>query len=146
MRAIVTGNPNVAAFMSSVGSGGASGAVNAGRMNIRLKPRKERRLSSDEVIRELRPRVASVPGIRMFLQNPPTIRIGGRLTKSQYQYTLQSPDTAVLYAGAAELETKMRGISQLQDVTSDLQMNNPQVHVEDRPGQDVRTRTVGTAD
>ena len=96
LAAIVAGNPNVAAFMSSVGSGGASGSVNAGRMNIRLKPREERSLSSDEIIRELRPRVATVPGIRMFLQNPPTIRIGGRLTKSQYQYTLQSPDTAVL--------------------------------------------------
>jgi HAE1 family hydrophobic/amphiphilic exporter-1 len=130
LAAIVSLNPNVAVFMSSVGSGGASGAVNSGRMNIRLKPREERRLSADEIIRELRPQVAAVPGIRMFLQNPPTIRIGGRLTKSQYQYTLQSPDTGVLYAGAAELETKMRSLSQLQDVTSDLQMNNPQVNVE----------------
>lgn len=130
LASIVARNSNVAAFMSSVGSGGASGSVNAGRMNMRLKPRHERDLSADEIIRELRPLVASVPGIRMFLQTPPSIRIGGRLTKSQYQYTLQSPDTAVLYAGAAQLETKMRGLPQLQDVTSDLQMNNPRVRVE----------------
>jgi len=130
LASIVARNSNVAAFMSSVGSGGASGSVNAGRMNMRLKPRNERELSADEIIRELRPLVASVPGIRMFLQTPPSIRIGGRLTKSQYQYTLQSPDTAVLYAGAAQLETKMRGLPQLQDVTSDLQMNNPRVRVE----------------
>jgi HAE1 family hydrophobic/amphiphilic exporter-1 len=130
LASIVARNSNVAAFMSSVGSGGASGSVNAGRMNMRLKPRNERDLSADEIIRELRPLVASVPGIRMFLQTPPSIRIGGRLTKSQYQYTLQSPDTAVLYAGAAQLETKMRGLPQLQDVTSDLQMNNPRVRVE----------------
>jgi len=130
LASIVARNSNVAAFMSSVGSGGASGSVNAGRMNMRLKPRNERELTADEIIRELRPLVASVPGIRMFLQTPPSIRIGGRLTKSQYQYTLQSPDTAVLYANAAQLETKMRGLPQLQDVTSDLQMNNPRVRVE----------------
>ncbi|HOI14805.1 MAG TPA: efflux RND transporter permease subunit [Geobacteraceae bacterium] len=130
LASIVARNSNVAAFMSSVGSGGASGSVNAGRMNMRLIPRNERDLSADEIIRELRPLVASVPGIRMFLQTPPSIRIGGRLTKSQYQYTLQSPDTSVLYAGAAQLETKMRGLPQLQDVTSDLQMNNPRVRVE----------------
>lgn len=130
LASIVARNSNVAAFMSSVGSGGASGSVNAGRMNMRLKPRSERELSAEEIIRELRPLVASVPGIRMFLQTPPSIRIGGRLTKSQYQYTLQSPDTAVLYAGAAQLEAKMRELPPLQDVTSDLQMNNPRVNVE----------------
>ena len=130
LAAIVAQDPNVDAFMSSVGSGGSSASSNAGRMNIRLKPRSERKLSADEIIQELRPKVASVPGIKMFMQNLPAIRIGGQLTKSQYQYTLQSPDTRALYKYAAELETKMRALSQLQDVTSDLQINNPQVNVE----------------
>jgi len=129
LAAIVGADPDVAAFMSSVGSGGAGGSFNSGRMNIRLKPRHERKLSSDEIIRNFRKLAAAVPGIRMFPQNPPAIRIGGRLTKSQYQYTLQSPDTEALYAGAAALEEKMKALPQLQDVTSDLQMNNPRVSV-----------------
>lgn len=130
LAAIVARDPNVGAFMSSVGSGGASGSSNAGRMNIRLKPRSERKLTADEIIQELRPKVSTVPGIKMFMQNLPAIRIGGQLTKSQYQYTLQSPDTRNLYAYASELEKKMKAIPQLQDVTSDLQINNPQVNVE----------------
>ncbi len=129
LAALVGADPDVAAFMSSVGSGGAGGSFNSGRMNIRLKPRHERKLSSDEIIRNFRKQAVAVPGIRMFPQNPPAIRIGGRLTKSQYQYTLQSPDTEALYAGAAALEEKMKALPQLQDVTSDLQMNNPRVNV-----------------
>jgi HAE1 family hydrophobic/amphiphilic exporter-1 len=127
---IVASDPNVAGFMSSVGAGGASSAGNTGRIFMRLKPRKERELSADEIIQELKPKLAQVSGIRMFMQNLPAIRIGGRLTKSPYQYTLQSPDKDLLYRSAAELEMKMRGLTQLQDVTSDLQISNPQVNVE----------------
>jgi hydrophobic/amphiphilic exporter-1 (mainly G- bacteria), HAE1 family len=130
LAAIVAENPNIAAFMSAVGASGASVANNAGRMFIRLKPRSERDLSADEIIQELRPKVSQVPGIQMFMQNLPAIRIGGQLTKSQYQFTLQSPDTAELYRSAMELEGKMRGLPQLQDVTSDLQINNPQVNID----------------
>ena len=130
LAAIVAQDPNVEAFMSSVGSGGASSGGNSGRMNIRLKPRHQRRLSADEIIQELRPKVAKVPGIQMFMQNLPAIRIGGQLTKSQYQYTLQSPDSQELYRHAAEMEARLRALPQLQDVTSDLQIRNPQVNVE----------------
>jgi HAE1 family hydrophobic/amphiphilic exporter-1 len=66
----------------------------------------------------------------MFMQNLPAIRIGGQLTKSQYQFTLQSPDTGELYHSAKEMESKMRALPQLQDVTSDLQINNPQVNID----------------
>jgi HAE1 family hydrophobic/amphiphilic exporter-1 len=84
----------------------------------------------DEVIQQLRPKLAQVPGIQAFPQNPPPIRLGGRLTKSLYQLTLQSPDTNELYEYAPLLEAKMRDIPLLQDVTSDLQISNPQVNVE----------------
>ncbi|MCG2721282.1 MAG: efflux RND transporter permease subunit, partial [Thermodesulfovibrionales bacterium] len=77
-----------------------------------------------------RPKVMQVPGIMMFLQNPPPVRIGGQLTKAQYQFTLQGPDTDELYRVVPLMEEKMRGISDLQDVTSDLQITNPQVDVE----------------
>jgi HAE1 family hydrophobic/amphiphilic exporter-1 len=127
---IVAKDPNIAAFMSAVGASGISVSNNTGRMFMRLKPRKERKLSADEIIQELRPKVSTVPGIRMFMQNLPAIRIGGQLTKSQYQFTLQSPDPEELYRRAAELENKMRALPQLQDVTSDMQIKNPQVNIE----------------
>ncbi len=130
LAAIVSEDPNIAAFMSAVGASGISVANNTGRIFMRLKPRSERKLSADEIIQELRPKVSQVPGIQMFMQNLPSIRIGGQLTKSQYQFTLQSPETGELYRAAMELENKMRALPQLQDVTSDLQIKNPQVNVE----------------
>ncbi len=130
LAAIVAKDPNIDAFMSAVGASGISVANNTGRMFMRLKPRSERKLSADEIIQELRPKVSQVPGIMMFMQNLPSIRIGGQLTKSQYQFTLQSPDTGELYRSAMELEGKMRALPQLQDVTSDLQIKNPQVNIE----------------
>jgi HAE1 family hydrophobic/amphiphilic exporter-1 len=133
LAAIVAEDPNVDAFMSAVGASGISVANNAGRIFMRLKPRHERKLSADEIIQELRPKVAKVPGIRMFMQNLPAIRIGGTLTKSQYQFTLQSPDTEELYRSAVDFETKLKTIPtipQLQEVTSDLQIKSPQVNVQ----------------
>ncbi|MGB7631777.1 MAG: efflux RND transporter permease subunit, partial [Candidatus Deferrimicrobium sp.] len=129
MAEIIGKDPNVESIMSSVGASGSSVAGNSGRIFIRLKPRAKRALSADEVIQELRPKLAGVPGIRAFLQNLPPIRIGGQLTKSQYQLTLQNPDTGELYRMAPVLEEKLRGLPGLQDVTSDLQIANPQVNV-----------------
>jgi len=127
---IVAQDPNIEAFMSAVGSGGASSSSNTGRMFMRLKPHDQRELSADEIIQELKPKLATVPGIKMYLQNLPAIRIGGRLTKSQYQFTLQSPDKDELYKHSTVLEAKMRALPQLQDVTSDLQIKNPEVTVQ----------------
>jgi HAE1 family hydrophobic/amphiphilic exporter-1 len=129
LASIVSGDSNINAFMSAVGSSGMSAANNTGRMFMRLKPLGERKLSADQIIQELRPKVSKVPGIMMFMQNLPSIRIGGTLTKSQYQYTLQSPDTDELYRSATELEGKLKTLPQLQDVTSDLQIKSPQVNV-----------------
>jgi len=130
LSAIVTKDPNIDAFMSAVGASGLSVSNNVGRMFMRLKPRNERKLSADEIIQELRSKVLQVSGIMMFMQNLPTIRIGGTLTKSMYQFTLQGPDTGELYRSAMELESKMRALPELQDVTSDLQIKNPQVNVD----------------
>ena len=121
---ILTHDPNVAHFMSSVGGG----TMNQGRLSIRLKPRNQR-LPADQVARELNPKLNSVPGIRTYLQVPASIRIGGRPTKTQYQFTLQSADMDALYDNAAKLERALRGIPTLQDVTTDLQIKNPQVSV-----------------
>ncbi len=74
--------------------------------------------------------MAAVPGIRVFLQNPPLIRVGGQMTKSLYQYTLQGADPQELYRVAQELQAKIAALPGLQDVTSDLQITSPKVHVE----------------
>lgn len=127
---VVGQDPNVEAFSSTAGAGGPSPTGNLGRIFITLKPRSQRKLNADEVIQELRPKLAKIPGIQVFLQNPPPIRIGGQLTKGQYQFTLQSPEFKELYGHAPVLEAKIRELPILQDVSSDLQINNPQVNVE----------------
>jgi HAE1 family hydrophobic/amphiphilic exporter-1 len=127
VAAIVAQDPNIDGFMSSVGSGGGSG--NQGRIIMGLKPRKDR-LTADEIVNELRPKLSGIPGINVFMQVPPAIQIGARSSKSLYQYTLQAPDIVALDTAAKRMEAKMRTISQIQDVTSDLQIANPQVIVD----------------
>jgi HAE1 family hydrophobic/amphiphilic exporter-1 len=123
-------DPNVEAYMSTIGASGPNATANSGRVFARLKPRSERTLSADQVIEELRPKLAQVPGIRAFVQNPPPIRIGGTLTKSLYQFTLQGPDTDELYRVAPQLEQRLKALPGLQDVTTDLQIRNPELDVE----------------
>jgi HAE1 family hydrophobic/amphiphilic exporter-1 len=129
LAAIVLKDPNVESFFSSVGVGGAALTGNTGRIFIKLKPRAERKLTADEVIRELRPKLTQVPGIRVSLQNPPVIRVGGRLSRSLYQFTLQSPDAPELYRYAALFEERVRALPDFRDVGSDLQLKNPQLKV-----------------
>ena len=127
VAAIVTRDTNIAGFMSAVGSGGGSG--NQGRLILGLKPQ-GKRLSADEIVNELRPKLSGIPGMNVFMTVPPAIQIGARNSKSQYQFTLQSPDIAMLDSAAKRMEARMRNITQIQDVTSDLQIANPQVNVQ----------------
>jgi len=124
---VVRHDPSVLNTFSTIGQ-----PTNQGRIFFRLKDKKDRanRMSAQAVIQELRPKLANIPGINVYLQIPPTIRIGGNLTKSQYQYTMQTPDTDKLYALAPKVEAALRQSSLLQDVTSDLQVQNPQLTVE----------------
>ncbi|PYY09303.1 MAG: acriflavine resistance protein B [Acidobacteria bacterium] len=127
LNEIVMKQPWVSSFMSTAAGG------NAGRIFMRLTPRKTRK-SAMELVQALRPIVSQVPGISAYPQVLPPIRIGGSLTKSQYQFTLQDPDTEELYQYAPKFESKLRTDPPLrkllQDVTSDLQIKNPQVNVE----------------
>ena len=129
LAAIVAKDPNVEGFFSSVGVGGVGLTGNTGRIFMKLKPRKERPLSAEELILDLRPKLARVPGIQVSLQNPPVIRVGGRLSRSLYQFTLQSPDAPELYRHAALFEQRLRALPDLRDVGSDLQLKNPQLQV-----------------
>jgi HAE1 family hydrophobic/amphiphilic exporter-1 len=131
LAAIAKQEPNIEAFMSSAGArAGSITGSNSGFLVIRLKPRSERELSADAIIQRLRQQMAQVPGIRAFLQNPPAISLGGRVSKSQYQYTLQGPDVGELYRLAPQLAAGIQALPGFQDVTTDLQIKNPQINIE----------------
>jgi hydrophobic/amphiphilic exporter-1 (mainly G- bacteria), HAE1 family len=124
IMAILSSDPNVASFTANVGGPGGGG-----RLNVDLKPRNERELSADQVIEELRPKFARVPGVRVVLSNPPAIRIGGMMSRAQYQFSLQDPDTDELYRVAPGFEAALRNVPGLLDVNSDLQIRNPELSV-----------------
>ena len=122
--AIVAKSPHVQSFVSRMGGGSS----NNGRIVVTLKPRSQRP-PVDDVVREFRRDLAGIAGLRVFPQNPPTIRIGGNQSKSLYQFTLFAPDLDILYHAAARLEAAMAKIPGIVDVTSDLQITSPQVLV-----------------
>ncbi|MFK2878429.1 efflux RND transporter permease subunit [Rhodanobacter hydrolyticus] len=126
---IVADDPNIDAYMSSVGSGGSRTTTNNGSIFMRLKPADERALTPDQIIQELRPKFARVPGIRAYIQNPPQIQVGGRASKAEYQYTLQSTDLDALYAESGKVLAAFAKLQGFQDVTSDLDLNGPAIDV-----------------
>src|SRR5256886_5640119 len=124
---IVEKDTNVATFFSFVGRGGAA---NTSVISLRLVPKGQRKATIDEVMAELRPKLSAIPGLRVSLQNPPPIRLGGRQANSQYQYTLQATDTETLYSSSQSLLEKMRKLPGLIDVNTDLLMKNPTLIVD----------------
>ena len=131
---LIREDPNVLSVTSTIGGGGPGGSSTGGRVSIELKPRAQRELTADQMIDRLRPKLAAVPGVRVFLQNPPVINIGSRQARAQYQFTLQTGDTNDLYTAAPKLEAQLKTIPGIVDVSSDLQLSNPQVNVTfDRP-------------
>ncbi|HEY6676747.1 MAG TPA: efflux RND transporter permease subunit [Terrimicrobium sp.] len=126
---IVSKNPAVESFMSRIGGGGGARASNTGRLFLSLKPRSERP-RIDQIIGQLRKDLSTIPGLKVFPQNPPSIRIGGTLTKSLYQFTLFGPDLDVLYDAATKMEGSMNQIPGIVDVTTDLQITSPQILVD----------------
>jgi HAE1 family hydrophobic/amphiphilic exporter-1 len=128
---IIVKDSNVHSYMSSLGVGNGSPniALNQGRILLVLKP-KDLRLPVHDVIAELSTKLATVPGINAYLQNPPTITIGGQVTKSLYQFTLSSPNRDQLYAAGHTLLDKVKALPGVVDVASDMQVDNPEVHIE----------------
>jgi hydrophobic/amphiphilic exporter-1 (mainly G- bacteria), HAE1 family len=123
---IIMQNPHVDGVMSAMGLGGSSQVLNQGRILVRLKPIRQRP-SADRILAELRPVVLKVPGMRVYLQAPPTIRLGAFISKSLYVYTVQDADVQLLHTWAPRLEAALRAVPGLQDVTSDLQLNSQRV-------------------
>jgi HAE1 family hydrophobic/amphiphilic exporter-1 len=130
VAAIVKANPNVADVNSFVGATGFNPAVNQGRLFITLKPRDERRQNVIEIMQDMRRAVAQVPGINVYFQPIQNINLGGRLSKSLYQYTLQDADIGELYRLAPQVEKKLAEQPGFQDVTSDLQLRSRQIRLE----------------
>ncbi len=126
---VIAKDSNVAGFMSSLGAGGSGSTTNQGRFILRLADRKDRKLDADGIARELTAKLAQVPGLRTYVTNPPVINIGGRASKSLYQYTLQGSDIDQLYQAAQTMQDKVAALKGLRDVTSDLQIKNPEVKV-----------------
>jgi hydrophobic/amphiphilic exporter-1 (mainly G- bacteria), HAE1 family len=126
---IIGADPNVEAAMSFVGATGFSPSLNVGRITVTLKPFNQRK-PADQVVREIRPKLANVLGVKAFIQNVPAIRIGGQLTKSPYQYVMRSANIDELYQWAPVIEQKLRSLPGLIDVTSDLQITRPEVTVQ----------------
>jgi HAE1 family hydrophobic/amphiphilic exporter-1 len=130
---IVRRNPNVAAVLSSAGqAGGGVTGGNVGRLVIRLVPKSRRSLSADEVIQQLGKETGAVQGMKLFLQNPPAIRIGGRATNAEFQLVVTGSDTGVLYRAAGDLEHRLGNERMLQDVNSDLELRNPEIQIDIR--------------
>src|SRR5664280_3371167 len=127
--AILAKNPAVDAFMSAIGAGGGSTTLNNGRLIVRLKPRNQR-LPAAKVVQQLRQELAVIPGLIVYPQQPPTIRIGGLQSKSLYQFSLSSSNLDELYRVAREVEVKFRTLPQLVDVNTDLQITSPEVRVD----------------
>ena len=118
----VTANPNIEHFTAFVGA-----SSSFGRIAAKLKPRSERKDTPEQVIEQLRPQMATIPGAQHFFSNPPLVRIGGQNSRSLYQFTLQAADLPTLYRAAADFEHRMHDIPGLEDINSDLQVATPQV-------------------
>ncbi len=131
VAAIVGADPNVSGFSSNVGGGPGGGGLNTGRISVDLKPRAERKLTVDQIMAQLRPKVSQVPGVRVYMINQPPINLGGQQgARSLYQFTLQDTDTAELYQWAPVFESRVRDLPGIEDVSTDLQIKNPQIQVD----------------
>ena len=119
LGAVVQRDPDVASVAMAIG--GTGNALNTGRMYITLKPRDERRSDAFQIIDRLRPELEKVGGARLFLQAAQDVRLGGRASRTQFQYTLQDSDLKELNAWAPKILDKLKTLPELRDVASDQQ-------------------------
>ncbi len=125
-------DPAIESLVSNIGGAASTtlGGNNYGQIVVHLKPRHERTELVNDIIKRMRPGLSQFPGMKVYPQNPPVVRIGGLVSKSLYQYTLYSPDKPTLYETAATLTAELAKLPELEDVTSDLMIKSPQVSIE----------------
>ena len=129
---IISRDPNVEGLVSTIGGQASNtlGGPNLGQIVVHLKPRGDRDELANDIIAKLRPALANVAGMQVYLQNPPTVRIGGQVSKSLYQYSMQSPDRDALYDASRHLVKALADVQGIEDLTSDLEVSSPQVNVQ----------------
>src|SRR4051812_21062736 len=129
---IIRANPNVEGLVSTIGGSAAAtlGGPNLGQIVVHLKPRGDRAELATDIIAKLRPALATIPGMDVYMQNPPTVRIGGQGSKSLFQNLMQSPDRQSLYDASRALQKALAELPGIEDLTSDLEIASPQVNVE----------------
>jgi HAE1 family hydrophobic/amphiphilic exporter-1 len=122
---VIKNDPDVANFGSATGNTGGAQTANTGRFFISLKPRDQRSLSARQIIDRLRPQLAKIMGVNIFLQPAQDITVGGRISRGQFQYTLQDANIAELNDWSQKMLAKMRTLPALADVSSDLLYSAP---------------------
>jgi hydrophobe/amphiphile efflux-1 (HAE1) family protein len=130
LSAIIQKDPAVSGVVGFVGSTGGNSSENTARLFIQLKPFADRSATAQEIIQRLRPKVAAIPGVRFFMQAGQDINVGGRLSKTEFQYTLTSTDSEELNHWAPIIEERMAKLPGLQDVTSDQQIASPHIAID----------------
>ncbi|WP_312299549.1 MdtB/MuxB family multidrug efflux RND transporter permease subunit [Stutzerimonas nitrititolerans] len=127
---IILADPAVASLSSYIGVDGDNVTLNSGRVLINLKPHDERDVTASEVIDRLRPELAKLPGIQLFMQPVQDLSIEDRVSRTQFQFSLESPDSELLQEWTPKLVEALRQRTELTDVTSDLQSNGLQVFLD----------------
>jgi HAE1 family hydrophobic/amphiphilic exporter-1 len=132
VASIIRQDPNVEGLVSTIGGSAAAtlGGPNLGQIVVHLKPRGDRKELAGDIIAKLRPEIAQIAGMDVYMQNPPTVRIGGQVSKSLYQFSMQSPNREELYEASRNLKKALTGLAGIEDLTSDLEISSPQVNVE----------------
>jgi HAE1 family hydrophobic/amphiphilic exporter-1 len=130
ISSIVVQDPDIESFYSTTGGNffGPSGA--SGRLMVNTKPRRQRKATVADIVNRMRPKLSNIPGLRVSLSVPQAIRVGGRMSKSAYDFTLYGPDTQQLYTEAPKLERIIAKIPGLQEVQSDLQIKTPRISIQ----------------
>ncbi len=129
VSSIVVQDPDVESFYSTTGGGMFGAAGSSGRIMVNTKPRRQRVATVADIVNRIRPKVSNIPGLRVSLSVPQAIRVGGRMSKSSYDFTLYGPDTQQLYAEAPKLEKIIARLPGLQEVQSDLQIKTPRISI-----------------
>ncbi len=129
LSAMILEDPAVASLSSYIGVDGDNATLNSGRLLINLKPHAERAVTASQVIDRLRPRLAQIPGIELYLQPVQDLTIEDRVSRTQFQFTLESPDDALLQQWTPRLEEALSQQLELRDVASDLQNRGLQVYL-----------------
>jgi len=130
IQRVIHAHPAVEGALTSVDGGNGDAGTSSGRINIvALKPRDQREQSADEVIRDLRPQLSAIPGVNVFLTNPPAVRLGARGSRSNYQYTLQGLDLNQIEEASVRLMEELRKNPAFVDITSDFDAAMPSVQV-----------------